>query len=278
MTIDSHQHFWQYHKEDYRWINEKMIFIKKDFTPEDLKKELNKLNIEGSIAVQARQTLEETRWLLNLAGENNFIRGVIGWVDLLSERVEEQLFEFTGQSKFIGVRHAIQDEPDIDFMVKKEFIRGMSYLQDYGLTYDLLVLPEHLKIAEKLVSQLPEQKFILDHMGKPFIRKKILEPWATDIKNLAENKNVYCKLSGMVTEADWTNWRPEDIYPFIDIIYQRFGPERIMIGSDWPVCLLAGSYEEVMKIVFDYIKGLPIEDQEKITGKNCESIYGLKHD
>lgn len=275
-TIDTHQHFWKYHKDEYDWIGEKMIFIKKDFMPEDLEKEIKGSDVKGTIVVQVRQTLEETRWLLELSNQHDFIKGVIGWVDLLSDRMEDQLFEFTGHPKFVGVRHIIHDEPDVEFMLKKEFMRGISYLEDYGLTFDLLIYPEHLKTASELVRQFPNQKFVIDHLGKPKIRSKILEPWTTDIREFKDMENVYCKLSGMVTEADWYKWDQKDFEPYLNTVYQCFGPDRLMIGSDWPVCLLSGTYDNVMKIIFDFIGRLSAEDQEKIHRTNAEHFYGCK--
>ncbi len=275
-TIDSHQHFWVYHKDELSWINKQMIFIKNNYLPEDLQKEMEKTGVNGSIVIQTRKTLEETRWLLKLSRENDFIKGVVGWVDLLSDRVEENIIEFTGLPKFVGVRHAIQDEPNIDFMLRKDFLRGLAYVQDYGLTFDLLVRPQHLKTTAEMVSKLPELKFVLNHLGKPDIKNGTKEPWATDLKSLAKFKNVYCKLSGMVTEADWNKWKPQDFYPYLDVAYESFGPDRLMIGSDWPVCLVAGSYQEVLDIYFEFLSQFPSEARNKITSENCLDFYAIK--
>jgi len=275
MKIDAHQHFWIYNETDYSWIDESMKKIRQDFLPEDLHKELKKLQFDGSVVVQARQSLEESRWLLSLSNQYNFIKAVVGWIDLQSEKIEEQLIEFTGERKFAGVRHAIQDETDIDFMLRKEFVRGLTYLQDYGLTYDLLIHPEHLKAAGKLVKKFPELKFVIDHLAKPEIKDRIIEPWATDLKELAKLENVYCKISGMVTEADWKQWSTKDFRPYLDIVFASFGLDRIMIGSDWPVCLLAGTYNSVMNPILDYIQQFTEEDQGKILGDNCNHFYAL---
>ncbi len=275
MKIDAHQHFWIYNETDYGWIDKSMKKIRQDFLPEDLQKELEILHFDGSVVVQARQSLEETRWLLSLSNQFSFIKAVVGWIDLQSEKIEEQLIEFTGERKFAGVRHALQDEIDVDFMLKKEFIRGLAYLQDYGLTYDLLIHPEHLKAAGKLANKFPELKLVIDHLAKPGIKDKIIEPWATDFKELSKCENVYCKISGLVTEADWQQWSLRDFRPYLDIVFNSYGPDRIMIGSDWPVCLLAGTYSSVMKPVLKYLQQFSEADQRKILGENCNQFYSL---
>ena len=275
MKIDSHQHFWIYHEKEYPWINDQMGKLKKDFIPSDFHENLIRLGFSGSVVIQARQTVDETRWLLSLSRQYEFIKGVVGWVDLQSEKIEENLIEFAGEHKFVGVRHAIQDETDVNFMLKKEFIRGISYLQDYGLTYDLLIYPEHLKKARQLVRRFPELKFVVDHMAKPKVKEGKLKPWESDLKQLAQHENVYCKLSGMVTEADWENWNPSHFRPYMDVVMESFGPDRIMIGSDWPVCLLAGNYQSVIQVVTDYIEQCSENEQQKILGGSCISFYSL---
>jgi L-fuconolactonase len=211
-----------------------------------------------------------------MAGENDFIRGVVGWVDLCSgKNLRHQLDEFSHSSKLAGVRHVVQDEPDDCFMLRDEFLQGISVLKDYGLTYDLLLFPKHLPVAEKVVSMFPEQKFVLDHISKPLIKDRIFEPWKEDLIKLAMHDNVWCKLSGMVTEADWKNQTTEDFLPYLDIVFETFGPDRLMIGSDWPVCLLAGNYSYVTGIVKSYIAGMPKDNQQKILGRNCAAFYGL---
>ena len=210
MLIDAHQHFWHYNPKEYGWISDRMEKLKRDFLPADLIPELQAMKFEGTIAVQARQSLEETRWLLTLADENNFIKGVVGWVDLCSEEAEDQLKEFSANSKFVGVRHVVHDEPDDRFMARKDFRRGISSLQKYSLTYDLLIFPKHLPLAMELVKEFPDQPFVLDHIAKPDIKGQRREPWASGIRKLAQLPNVYCKLSGMVTEADWKSWKKDD--------------------------------------------------------------------
>ena len=276
MKIDAHQHFWIYNEQEYSWIDESMSKLKRDFMPADILKELDQAGFSGSIAIQARQSVEETRWLLSLSQQHAFIKGVVGWVDLQSEKIEENLIEFAGEQKFVGVRHVIQDEEDLNFMLRKEFMTGIAYLQDYGLTYDLLIQPQHLKSARQLVRKFPEMKFVVDHLAKPAIKNRKLEPWASDLKDLARYDNVYCKLSGMVTEADWEKWHPSDFRPYMDMVLESFGPDRTMIGSDWPVCLLAGSYQSVSNLVLDYIKQCSENEQEKIKGNTCISFYSLR--
>ena len=276
MKIDSHQHFWKYNPVEYSWISNEMDILKKDYLPSDLAPELSKINFDGCIAVQARQTLEETEWLLKLASENNFIKGVVGWVDLCSKEVESQLKHFTQSEKLVGVRHVIHDEPDMDFMLRADFVKGLAHLEHFGLTYDLLLFPKHLENAIKLVSSFPRQKFILDHIAKPDIKRNNSFSWAREIKLLSRFPNVFCKLSGMVTEANWEKWRPADINPYLDVVFDAFGTHRVMIGSDWPVCKVAGEYQEVMGVVINYIKKLGKSEQDLILGQNAARVYKLK--
>ena len=277
MKIDAHQHFWLYNTIDYGWINDRMKVLKRNFLPGDLHPELTKTGISGSVVVQARQTVEETRWLLNLANEYDFIKGVVGWVDLRSEdKLKSHLDEFCESKKFVGVRHVLHDEPDDDFMLRDDFLKGLSLLKDYNLNYDLLLFPKHLPIAKTLVSMFPLQKFVLDHMAKPLIKERVFSPWKEDIKRLADNPNVWCKLSGIVTEADWETQGPEDFNPYLDVVFDAFGPDRLMIGSDWPVCLLAGEYKDVISIVKEYISEMTDDIRDKILGLNCVEYYGLE--
>ncbi len=275
VKIDAHQHFWIYNKEDYQWIDGKMNVLQRDFLPEHLWKEQEKTGFNGSIAVQARQSLRETEWLLELASEHNRIKGVVGWVDLCSDSIEEQLAEFTLNNKLVGVRHVLQDEPDDNFMLQNNFRRGISFLNKYKLAYDILIFPRHIPVAVKLVREFPEQHFVVDHIAKPIIKDRIFSPWEKDIKELAKFPNVYCKLSGMVTEADWQKWKPEDIYPYLDIVFGAFGDDRLMTGSDWPVCTLAGSYKTVMNAIMSYFKDYGKNIKSKIFGDNCAYFYRL---
>ncbi|UWZ84249.1 amidohydrolase family protein [Occallatibacter riparius] len=273
--IDAHQHFWNYDPVEYGWIDEPMAALRRDFLPQDLKPLLSQVGFQGCIAVQARQSLEETRWLLSLAKQNDFIRGVVGWVDLRSAQLPDQLRDLTRDPKLVGVRHVVQAEPDDDFMLRADFRRGIAQLAAFGLAYDILVYPRQLRAAVKLVSQFPEQHFVLDHIAKPLIAQGAIEPWNTEIRALAQFPNVMCKVSGMVTEARWTGWQPEDFRPYLDVIFEAFGPERIMIGSDWPVCTVAADYHETIGIVTDYIDGLSTAQQDAILGGNCAAFYRL---
>ena len=255
MRIDAHQHFWRYSSQGYEWINDAMSSLQRDFLPEDLKPELDRTGFEGTIAVQARQTLEETRWLLQLAEAAPFVLGVVGWTDLRSAEVRMQLSEFCGNPKFVGVRHIVQSETDDRFLLQPEFLRGIALLEEFDLTYDILVYPRHLPVATEFLKHFPRQRFVLDHLAKPLIKSGSVEPWRTHIRELAPHPNVGCKLSGLVTEADWQNWKSADIKPYLDVAFESFGPDRLMIGSDWPVCTVAGSYARVTNIVIEYLDG-----------------------
>lgn len=276
MKIDSHQHFWSYNPDDYGWISIDMEILQKDYLPDQLKTELSSIGFDGSVAVQARQSLAETQWLLNLAEQHSFIKGVIGWVDLCSPDLEEQLIQFSGNTKLVGIRHVIHDEQDDDFMLRNSFLRGIAYLKKFGLTYDILVFPRHLPNTIQFVSQFPDQVFILDHIAKPSIKDKKISPWKEDIEKLARFRNVYCKLSGMVTEANVKNWNQEELIPYLNIVFDTFGIDRLIIGSDWPVCRLAGSYKQIMQVVLDYIRTFPDQDKKKILGENAIKAYDLK--
>ncbi len=275
MILDAHHHLWKYDPGEYGWMEASMDVLKRDYLPGDLEKLLPAAGVGGTVAVQARQTLKETRWLLSLAEKHFFIRGVVGWVDLQSERLEEQLGELAPHTALVGVRHVIQDEPDEDFMLRKAFTRGIGLLAKYNLTYDLLILPKHLERAAELAERFPEQKFVLDHIAKPLIRKGVLQPWRKNLLALAVHPNVWCKISGMVTEADRGKWKYEDFLPYLDTVTEVFGTNRIMIGSDWPVCLLAGEYREVMDIAVRYFGSLDTEEREKIFHRNCADFYNL---
>jgi L-fuconolactonase len=277
MKIDSHQHYWHFNTADYGWMGENMSVIKRDFLPTDLLPELKSIDFDGSVAVQARQSLEETNWLLQLADEHPHIKGVVGWLDLQSEQAEEQIAAFAKHPKAAGVRHVIHDEEDLDFMLRPAFIRGVQLLEKYDLAYDILIFPTHLANTIEFVKQFSDKQiFVVDHIAKPLIKDGIVSPWKEDIVALAKFPNVYCKLSGMVTEADWNTWKPENIRPYLDVIMDAFGPERILIGSDWPVCLVAGKYSEVMQVVIDYISTFTEKEQALMLGENAAKAYGIK--
>jgi len=274
MRIDSHQHFWRYSRQEYPWIDPKSP-IRRDFLPADLESELSRNRLDGCVAVQARQTLEETRWLLQLAESAPFIRGVVGWVDLRSPSLKEQLEEFSEHPKFVGVRHVVQDEADDRFMLREDFWRGVGQLRGFGLTYDILIFPRQLPAAIELARAFPEQDFVLDHLAKPAIRDKALSPWAEQLARLAECPNVMCKVSGLVTEAKWQGWQPIDFKPYLEVAFETFGVNRLMFGSDWPVALLAASYEQVITLVRDYVARRAAGAAADIFGLNATRFYDL---
>jgi len=275
IKIDAHQHYWKYNREDYGWMSDEMGVLKKDYLPQDLKAVQDPIGFDGAVAVQARQVVGECDFLMDLVYRYPNVKGVVGWVDLRSPEVEEELLNYSIHPTFVGVRHVIHDEEDDYFMMRPEFLRGISLLADYELTYDLLLFENHLATAIKLVKQFPNLKFVLDHISKPRIKDQAFEPWERDLKELAEMDNVYCKLSGMVTEADWDNWTPEDIVPYIYLTLEAFGANRCMIGSDWPVCLVAGEYDKVMGVVSDAISKLSAEEQAAVMGQTCIDFYDL---
>ena len=276
MIIDTHHHLWKYIADDYGWIDESMGVLRKDYLPSDLEYEMVKAGVSGTVVVQARQSIEETRWLLELAEHHPFIKGVVGWFDLQSEKIDEQLDQYAAHPKLVGARHVIHDEPDDDFMFRPAFLRGLELLQNYNLSYDLLLFPKHLKSAAELVGLLPDQTFILDHISKPRISSGIFQPWKDDLEALASRSNVWCKISGMVTEADQNRWRYEEFVPYLDTVLNAFGRDRIMLGSDWPVCRLAGEYKEIMDIPLRFIEDLKEEDKIRIYRQNAIKCYQLE--
>jgi L-fuconolactonase len=275
MVIDSHQHFWKYDPVRYSWIDDSMKILRQDFLPSDLGPILKNNGVDGCVAVQADQSERETEFLLELANENEFIKGVVGWVDLRAEGVSKRLAHYSQNEKLKGVRHIVQEEPDPEFMLRKDFQNGVSRLAEFGLTYDILVYPNQLAAAVLLSRAFPEQKFVLDHIAKPRISEGLDNQWVNNIKELALNPNVSCKISGMVTETTNFKWQQEDFYPFIDVVLDAFGWRRLMYGSDWPVCLLGGNYKEVLTIVKDYISKLPENERAGIMGLNAIEFYSL---
>lgn len=276
MRLDAHQHFWRYNPAEHVWMTDAMAGLKRDFLPANLEPLLDESGFDGSVVVQARQSLEETRWLLELADSHARIKGVVGWVDLCSEELPEQLERFAKHSRLVGVRHVVQDEPDDAFVLRPEFQRGIARLAEYGLAYDLLVYPRQLPAAIRLVERFGEQRFVLDHIAKPAIADGRMEPWARDVRELAQHGNVLCKLSGMVTEARWRGWTASDFRPYLDVVLEAFGAERLMIGSDWPVCTLSGDYAETVGLVKAYIAQLGEAEREGILGGNCARFYGIE--
>jgi L-fuconolactonase len=275
MRIDAHQHFWIYNQREYDWIDETMASIRRDFLPADLRPELEDTGFAGSVVVQVRQTLEETRWLLELAEDNPFILGVVGWVDLRSPRLYQDLQSFAGKSKLVGIRHIVQSEPD-DFLLDAGFLRGISVLQEFDLAYDLLIYTKHLPLAAEFVKRFPRQRFVLDHLAKPPIRSRAIDLWARGMRELASFPNLHAKVSGLVTEADWRGWKPEDLRPYLDVAFESFGAKRLMIGSDWPVCTVAASYGQVVNLVKDYMSSYTAEDREAVFGGNAANFWRLQ--
>ncbi len=274
MRIDSHQHFWRFNPVEYGWMQSGWP-IRRDFLPADLAPQLQAGKFAGCVAVQARPSLAESRWLLELAETNPIIRGVVGWVDLCAPTVVKDLTEFAQHPRFVGVRHVVQDEPDDRFLLREDFQRGIGALHQLGLTYDLLVFPRQLPAAIELAARFPEQPFVLDHLAKPPIKERRLSPWRELIRDLAKLPNVTCKVSGLVTEADWQRWRADDCKPYLDVVFEAFGVDRLMFGSDWPVCLLAGSYERVCGLVTDYVNQFAPDAAAKVFGGNVARFYGL---
>lgn len=275
MKIDAHQHFWRYSPEAYPWIPTGSP-LQRHWLPQDLEALQRPLGLHGSVAVQARQSIEESRWLLSLADANPRVLGVVGWVNLRDELVDLELAELARHPRFVGVRHVVQDEADELFLIRPEFVRGLRQLATYDLTYDLLIHPHQLPAAIQLVRMLPDQPFVLDHLAKPRIRTRELSPWSEEIRQLADSPNVWCKVSGMVTEADWSCWKPADLEPYLNVVWEAFGPKRLMFGSDWPVCLLAANYESVVEWAVEALKSLSEEDHAALWGENCRQFYGLK--
>ncbi len=273
--IDAHQHFWKFDPIRDSWINEEMKIIQRDFLPENLQIILHQNGFDGCVAVQADQSEEENHFHLQIAEKFDIIKGIVGWVDLPSENIEERLEYYSRFEKMKGFRHILQGEVDRDLMLQPAFMRGISALSQYRFTYDLLIRQDQLRHIPKLVSSFPQQLFVIDHLAKPNIKSGEINEWKKAITNIAQFQNVYCKLSGMVTEADWKNWKREDFIPYIDVILECFGTNRILFGSDWPVCLLAASYKEAVSIVEDYFSSFSKEEQEKIFGLNAIQFYKL---
>lgn len=276
MRIDSHQHFWRYTSSEYGWIDDSMVRLRRDFLPADARREMDGAGVDACVAVQARQTLEETRWLLQLADENPFVAGVIGWIDLQAADAADELARFAGHPKLVGMRHIVQSEPDDRFMLRPAFCRGISLLEDCNLTYDILIYPKHLPVAVELVTRFPRQRFVLDHLAKPDIRKGEIREWETQMRELATFPMVHCKVSGLVTEADWTRWTPEQMRPYLDVVFDCFGADRLLAGSDWPVCILAADYARTMALLDGYMSERPVTERHAVMGGNAARLWRLK--
>jgi L-fuconolactonase len=273
MNIDAHQHFWIFDPIRDSWIDDSMRKIQRDFLPKDLEITLNENGMNGCIAVQASQSVEETDFLLDLASKYDFIKAVVGWVDLQASDITDQLAVLRNFPKLAGFRHVVQAEPDEGFVLRPEFKRGIKALEEFGFTYDLLVFPNQLPASIELVRQFPGQPFVLDHIAKPYIKGGKINAWKSDIFKLATQQNVHCKISGIITEADWKDWTYEQIIPYLDIIFEAFGANRIMFGSDWPVCLVAGTYPQMKEVIDRYMLEFTKEEKKQVMGENAQSFY-----
>jgi len=273
--IDSHQHFWHYHPTRDAWITDDMGAIQRDFLPGDLKPLMDANGVSGCVAVQADQSEAETSLLLDLADQYSFIRGVVGWVDLQAVDVSDRLAHFSRYPKLKGIRHIVQAEEDPRFLLRPAFMAGVEALAAYGFTYDILVKPPQLEAVTEFVASFPTQPFVIDHLAKPYIKAGAREPWANQLSAIAKYSHVYCKLSGMVTEADWAAWKPADFTFYIQHILDAFGPGRVMFGSDWPVCNVAAQYHEVVGLVGQAVDHLSPHDQELIWHRNAVDFYRL---
>lgn len=274
MTIDSHQHFWKYDSVRDSWINDEMKVLKRDFFPDDLAPVYTENKIDGCVAVQADQSENETQFLLELANQNPFIKGIVGWVDLRSPTISGRLNYFSQFNVIKGFRHIVQAEP-LGFMDQRDFQNGIRELEKHNFTYDILIYPHQLQEAWRFVRNFPRQKFVIDHLAKPEIKQTEFDNWSKGIAQLASCENVCCKLSGFTTEADWKNWKPENFDRYFDFVLEKFGSDRLMYGSDWPVCLLAASYSQQLSLVNEFVSGLSLNEKQKIMGENAVKFYSL---
>jgi L-fuconolactonase len=275
MRIDAHQHFWHYDPAKHIWMNEHMSFLKTDYLPSDLAPILTNCDLDGCIAVQANQAEVENEFLLGLSDQYDIIKGIVGWVDLRADNLEERLTHYQSFKKIKGFRHVIHDEPALDFMLQPSFINGVSKLKAFNYTYDILIFAAHLPNTLEFIKALPDQAFVIDHIAKPTIKTGDIDAWAKQLKLVAEYKNVMCKISGMVTEADWSGWKKEDFTKYLDVVVEVFGVDRIMYGSDWPVCTLAASYEQQYHIVKDYFSTFSPTEQDLFFGGNATKFYKI---
>lgn len=275
--VDSHQHFWQVGRFDYPWMSPEVGILCRDYLPDSLEPILKRCGVGKTILVQASNSLDETRWLLSLADRYSFIAGVVGWVDLTSNHVDRELSEFIPHSKFKGVRHLVESEPAEDWLIQKSVLSGLRQLSSQGVSYDLLVHTRHLKHARRVAENCPDLRLVIDHMAKPPIKCGEIDEWAREIRALAALPNVWCKLSGLATEADWQSWRLDELKPYVGTALNYFGPQRLMFGSDWPVCLLAASYERVLETAQTLLSELSDEDRQHIFSNNALDFYRIQH-
>ncbi|MES2107357.1 MAG: amidohydrolase family protein [Bacteroidota bacterium] len=275
MRIDSHQHFWKFDPIRDAWINESMKAIQRDFYPQDLEPILKKQHIDGCVAVQADQSETETEFLLDLADKHEFIKGVVGWVDFMDLHVRERIAHYAENKKMKGMRHVLQGEPDRAYMLNPQFMKGIAALKTYDLAYDILVFPDQLGYTNQFVKNISGVRFVIDHIAKPDIKNQNIDKWEHSMRLVAQHENAWCKISGMVTEADWQNWQYEDFVPYLDIVFEAFGANRVMFGSDWPVCNVAGGYNKMISIVEQYTAKLSTDEQSRFWGLNAIEFYKL---
>ncbi|HMR84681.1 MAG TPA: amidohydrolase family protein [Niabella sp.] len=274
-TIDSHQHFWVFDPARDSWIDDSMKKIQRDFLPKNLKPVLDENGIDGCVVVQSDQSEVENLFQLTNAMQNDFVKGVVGWVDLRAKNIEDKLAHYSYYQKMKGFRHVLQGEQDRALMLKKRFMNGISLLEKYKFTYDILIFPDQLKYAKKLAGAFPHQKFVIDHIAKPYIKDGKIDGWKQDMQAIARLPNVYCKISGMVTEADWKKWKPADFTPYLDVVVEAFSPKRILYGSDWPVCLVAAPYKKMKAIVDGYFASFSENEKRAFYGGNAVKFYDL---
>lgn len=274
MRIDSHQHFWKYDPVKQDWIDDTMMTIRQDFLPGDLKPLLDEFKIDGCIAVQAEESLRETDFLLDLTQENEWIKGVVGWMNLASPKLESQLEKYSHEKKLKGFREILQAKPP-QYMLREKFLRGLKILHQKEYTYDILVYPWHLSAVLDLVKQCENHALVIDHLAKPLIKDGEWKEWKKNLQPIAEREFVFAKLSGLVTEADWGNWTPDELVSYLEIALELFGPDRLMFGSDWPVCELAGPYEQVIGVLENFTDSLSPTEKEQIMGKTASRFYKL---
>lgn len=275
MIIDAHQHFWNYEPVKHEWIDDTMSVIRRDFTPSDLKEVYDNNGIDGCVAVQADQTTDETDFLISLSEQYSFIKGIVGWVDLRAANVQEDLEKYSNYNKVKGFRHVVQGEADHNFLLRPNFLRGISNLEAFNYTYDILIFPHQLGATLEFAKKFPNQKFVIDHIAKPYIKDGFYDGWAVLMKEIGKLENVHCKISGMITEADYNLWTPEQIQPYMELTLEAFGPKKIMYGSDWPVCLVAGNYTKVKEVTTNFIAKLSASEQVAIMGVNAITFYNI---
>lgn len=275
MIIDTHQHFWKYNPESHGWINEEMKVIRKDFLPQDLLPVYKENGIDGCIAVQADQTEAETRFLLDLAAEHPFIKGVVGWVDFRSERIEERLAFYKTFDALKGFRHIVQAEADPNFLLRNAFMNGVALLEQYDFCYEILVYPHQLGSVLEFVRSFSNIRFVIDHIAKPYIKDGFFDGWAAMMEEISCCPNVYCKVSGLVTEADYNHWNYEQLQPYLTHVLDCFGMERTMYGSDWPVCLVAGTYKDIKAVAEQAVADYSKKEQAAFWYKNAVAFYKM---